>query len=263
MPLLADYAITPDVFDVASYSTEDECAARIENLREVVLMEGLVRDLRDGAWHTLFESRIRSWHRRGTELVRKLVRQGRLVQYPPALPDPPADDLSWCTEALASHASHPLAGGVIVTRAVKDEFCRRTSGCPDRQVGRRALVDRQKPVGEGRAHACRLRRTPRFCTALLEFSHVHRPASGSRKAQVPRLWNAPSASGNDDTGSADRNSPRLLRRIRSRNRTLSDENMTPRTSSAGSVTDSARNAVRSAGLHALRFSSGTISTTAT
>ena len=122
MPLLADYAITPDVFDVASYSTEDECAARIENLREVVLMEGLVRDLRDGAWHTLFESRIRSWHRRGTELVRKLVRQGRLVQYPPALPDPPADDLSWCTEALAGHASHPFAGGVIATRAVKDEF---------------------------------------------------------------------------------------------------------------------------------------------
>ena len=27
MPLLADYAITPDVFDVTSYSTAGECAA--------------------------------------------------------------------------------------------------------------------------------------------------------------------------------------------------------------------------------------------
>ena len=36
MPLLADYAITPDVFDVASYSTPRECEARLDNLRQVM-----------------------------------------------------------------------------------------------------------------------------------------------------------------------------------------------------------------------------------
>lgn len=34
MALLADYAITPDVFHVTSYPTEGECAARLETIRE-------------------------------------------------------------------------------------------------------------------------------------------------------------------------------------------------------------------------------------
>ena len=37
MPLLADYAITPDVFDVASYLTPGECEARLDNIRQVML----------------------------------------------------------------------------------------------------------------------------------------------------------------------------------------------------------------------------------
>ena len=67
MPLVADYAITPDVFDVTSYSTADECAARLESIREAMLTEGLVRDLRDGEWRALFSSDERYWHRRGTD----------------------------------------------------------------------------------------------------------------------------------------------------------------------------------------------------
>ena len=41
MPLLADYAITPDVFDKTSYLTAGECGARLETIREVMLTEGL------------------------------------------------------------------------------------------------------------------------------------------------------------------------------------------------------------------------------
>ena len=119
MPLLADYAITPDVFDVTSYSNDDACAARLETIREAMLTEGLVRDLRDGQWRKLFESGNRAWHRRGTELVKKLATQGRLIQHRSALPNSPRDDQGWCAEALATHASHPLNGGVIVTETVK------------------------------------------------------------------------------------------------------------------------------------------------
>ena len=122
MALLADYVITPDVFDTASYATADECAARIESIREVMLTEGLVRDLRDGAWHAIFEPGIRGWHPRGMELTRKLAKRGRLVASPPALPHPPDQDTGWCAEAVASHASRALAGGVIATRHVKVEF---------------------------------------------------------------------------------------------------------------------------------------------
>ena len=45
MPLLADYAITPDVFDVTSYSSGEVCSARLETIREAMLTEGLFRNL--------------------------------------------------------------------------------------------------------------------------------------------------------------------------------------------------------------------------
>ena len=122
MPLLADYAITPDVFDVRSYSTAGECAAWLETIREAMLTEGLVRDLRDGEWGALLGSGDRGWHRRGPELVKKLARQGRLVRHDAELPAPPVHDRDWCAEALATHASQPFTGGVIVTGSVKSEY---------------------------------------------------------------------------------------------------------------------------------------------
>ena len=122
MPLLADYAITPDVFDVTSYSSDEVCAARLETIREAMLTEGLVRNLQDGEWSRLFRPGDRSWHRRGTELVKKLSQQGRLIRHGPALADSPRDDPGWCAEALASHDALPLAGGVIVTGLVKKAF---------------------------------------------------------------------------------------------------------------------------------------------
>ena len=122
MPLLADYAITPDVFDAASYSTAGECEARLDTIRHVMLTAGLVRDLRAGEWRGVFEPGRRPWHRRGLELVKKLAVQGRLVPHPPARSAPPEDDRGWCAEALASHVQRPLTGGVIATEMVKDAY---------------------------------------------------------------------------------------------------------------------------------------------
>ena len=124
MPLLADYAITPDVFDETSYSSGEVCAARLETIREAMLDEGLVRDLRDGRWAAIFKSGDRPWHRRGLELVKKLAKQGRLIRHRPALADSPRDDQSWCAEALASHAVRPLGGGIIATEPVKKVYAR-------------------------------------------------------------------------------------------------------------------------------------------
>ena len=120
MPLLAEYAITPDVFDVASYTNEEVCGLHLEMIREPMLTDGLVRDLRDGEWSRLFTSDARAWHRRGKELVKKLAKQGRLIQFPRALPEPSPDDPGWCAEALATHAVRALTGGVIVTDPVKN-----------------------------------------------------------------------------------------------------------------------------------------------
>ena len=120
MPLLADYAITPDVFDSTSYSSDEVCRHCLRAIGEVMRSEGLVRDLRDGEWLSLFTAAARPWHRRGRELLRKLATQGRLISVPPELPRGPVNDLDWCDEALATHARRKLTGGVIVTQPVKD-----------------------------------------------------------------------------------------------------------------------------------------------
>ncbi len=120
MPLLADYAITPDVFDMTSYPTAGECEARLETIREAMLIEGLVRDLRDGEWGALFATDARPWHPRGTKLIKELATQGRLVRHEPELPALARQDRHWCAEALATHSKQPFTGGIIVTKAVKD-----------------------------------------------------------------------------------------------------------------------------------------------
>ena len=130
MALLADYAITLDVFDVTSYSTAGECDARLDTIREAMLTEGLVRDLRNGAWSGLFRSGPRPWHRRGQELLKKMKTQGRLLRVEPALPDSPVDDRAWCAEALATDDGRPFQGGVITTNSVKEAYA------GDRRVAR-------------------------------------------------------------------------------------------------------------------------------
>ena len=124
MPLLADYAITPDVFDESSYSTAGECAAWLATIREAMLTEGLVRDLRGGQWSAPFRADDRPWHPHGRELVKKLAKQGRLVRHAAMLAAPPVHDRDWCAEALATHASEPFTGGVVVTGSVKGEYAR-------------------------------------------------------------------------------------------------------------------------------------------
>ena len=120
MPILADYAITPDVFDVTSYSDHEVGRLRLKEISDVIRTEGLVRDLRAGKWRALVTGDSRPWHRRSKELVKKLATQGRLISFPPALPTEPVDDYAWCDEAIATHAKLELTGGVIVTRPIKD-----------------------------------------------------------------------------------------------------------------------------------------------
>jgi hypothetical protein len=110
MPLLAEYALIPDVFDVTSYSSDEVCGLHLDKLKEVLLQEGLVRDLRDGEWIKHFHEAGRPWHQHGKELLKKLRTQRRVVPAKAALLQSPTSDAGWCDEALASHARGPLTG---------------------------------------------------------------------------------------------------------------------------------------------------------
>lgn len=122
MALLKDYAITPDVFDMDSYPNDDICGMQLQKIREVLMSEGLVRDLRSGNWSQLLTTDERRWHNKAKMLVARLRKTGRLVPYSPELENSPADDLEWCEEALRTHDRNPLSGGIIVTDHVKRHY---------------------------------------------------------------------------------------------------------------------------------------------
>lgn len=117
MALLAEYAITPDVFDVTCHSSEEVCGLHLQSLKELLVDDGLLRDLRDGAWGTLILETERPWHRRAKELLKKLGSQKRLVPSKPARKQMPSTDAEWCEEALASHVAVPLVG-IVATDGI-------------------------------------------------------------------------------------------------------------------------------------------------
>lgn len=96
MALLAEYALTPDVFDLTAYTSEDVGDLQLQLLKEVLLSEGLVRDLRDGEWCCLLRGDSRPWHRRGKELLKELVLQKRLVPFVAVVAGVPESDEEWC-----------------------------------------------------------------------------------------------------------------------------------------------------------------------
>lgn len=120
MGLLCEYAVTPDVFDTNCYSHAEVGAVRIEYLKDVFLEEALLRNLRVGEWLSVFRNNHRPWHRRGMELLKKMVKQNRLRLAKSALPMIPASDADWCREALASHGISPMTGVISTAQVAND-----------------------------------------------------------------------------------------------------------------------------------------------
>ena len=118
MPLFADYAITPDVFAEPSHSCR--CCYRMyrmdmKTIRQIAMDEGLVRNLHSGYWATS----LAKGSKRAKELLKKMIRDGRLVECGDSSPAPPASRCAWCEEALLDHQGRTTGGGVITTTPVK------------------------------------------------------------------------------------------------------------------------------------------------
>ncbi len=110
MPILSEYALTHCLFDASAYDSQEIGRIYLQNLKETLLNEAVVRDLRNGTWSSVIGSDDRSWHIMGKELFRKLKTQNRLIPFPSASPDEPTSDFEWCQEALSSHKLAPLTG---------------------------------------------------------------------------------------------------------------------------------------------------------
>jgi hypothetical protein len=126
MALLDEYVLTPDIFDMTYYSSKETGDLHLKHLKEVILNEALVRNLRreKDSWKSVFGDKGRPWHKRGIELLKKLVIQNRVSSFDSVLPNDPVNDEDWCYEALASHKKEALTGVVTsssVARSFKDE----------------------------------------------------------------------------------------------------------------------------------------------
>ena len=119
--LLDEFALVPDIFDPTTYSSRELATASLSWLKEPLLSEGLVRDLRDGEWSNFMKSQISNWENSGKELFVKLQKQNRIYQAAPAGPVVCTDGATWTQEALASHKRSALTG--IITTTDLASYC--------------------------------------------------------------------------------------------------------------------------------------------
>jgi hypothetical protein len=124
MALLSEYALTPEIFNARSYSTEEVAAIRLNNLKDVLLHQGLVRNLRNGGWLETVQHDDFCLHFAGKELLKKIIKQNRLHNFPAVLANRPETDNDWCCEALASHSKDPEKPleGIITTAGVGENY---------------------------------------------------------------------------------------------------------------------------------------------
>lgn len=149
--MLAEYALIPDIFSCASYSSEEVCRIRIQNIKDVLLHEALVRDLRDGEWSKHISNHISNWPLCVKELLKKLYRDNRLIKSPPGRRCSPQNNHEWCEEALASH-DKSLLNGIITSSSEANNY---------KEVPEVASIEKlsSAPWWQGRSESVRLNQT--------------------------------------------------------------------------------------------------------
>ena len=101
--MIAEFAIVPDVFDQASYSSPELAEVCLERLFDACRTDAIVRDLFDGAWSLNLKKNLERWHPATKEIIETLGKERRLCPSPRALESLPEENAEWCHEAVASN----------------------------------------------------------------------------------------------------------------------------------------------------------------
>ena len=86
-------------------------------LRDAVLRDGVIRNLRKGSWYKALLKRQRLITPLVREVIETLRKNRRLLPFEDMLPTEPACDADWCAEAIASHGKRIL-NGIIASKEV-------------------------------------------------------------------------------------------------------------------------------------------------
>ena len=119
--MLDEYAIVPDVFNPSAYSNAAFIEMCLPHLKEPLLQEALVRDLRDGGWIQYCMGNSSSLHRLCKEIVKKLAQNNRLRRFPRHSGTDPVSAADWCQEGLDTSATEALTG-IIAGHGTKQGF---------------------------------------------------------------------------------------------------------------------------------------------
>ena len=119
--MLYEYALIPDVFDPGAYTVAAFADKLPHYLKETLLNDSLVRDLRDGGWSAYCMAESSNLSRLGKEIIRKLANSNRLRPFAAALPEIPEAASDWCNEAIQSHQISALTG-ITSAHATKSRF---------------------------------------------------------------------------------------------------------------------------------------------
>ena len=119
--LLAEYVLTPEVFFFESYESNEICELSLRIIRDQLIHQSVVRDLRCKDWSKEVSKKENCLHPKGKELLKKLKQYNRLRSFPPMASVIPGSEQDWCNEALLGHNNLPL-NGIIITRNIVDKF---------------------------------------------------------------------------------------------------------------------------------------------
>lgn len=124
--LLPEYSITPDVFDINSYSSDDYeshqlCGLYLKVLTKAILKYSLVRDLNRGQWSQFIKS-MQSRHPDTQHRILATLRKNkRLIIDTFCTDSKPSSYQEWCELAINSHEKNPL-NYVLVSKILEQDF---------------------------------------------------------------------------------------------------------------------------------------------
>ncbi|MFZ1641232.1 MAG: hypothetical protein WAV07_07280 [Candidatus Contendobacter sp.] len=143
--MLDEYALVPDIFDPAAYSNPVFIEMCLPHLKEPLLQEALVRDLRDGGWSRFCLEHSGNLHRLCKEILRKLQSNNRLRRFPSQPGAMPTSAQHWCQESLSAHGIEPLIG-IIAAHATKQQFVQGEVASIEKLTGTTWWQDRSPSV---------------------------------------------------------------------------------------------------------------------
>lgn len=146
--MLVEYAIIPDVLDLASYSSPEVLEARLQVLKPILLEDGLVRDMRGGEWSSYIAHWLKDLpeqcHPKAKELLKKLKQKNRLRQVSFCGPNQPCCAQTWFDEAIASHGWQSLLGIIASKTAAQQHKENNVVTCIERLTRPDSSVELRK-----------------------------------------------------------------------------------------------------------------------